>query len=300
MFIPQSREDAAVRERVRRPVSYRRRQLLSALGWAVVGLCFLLLASALIDIIVMVVSHGISSLDLTLFTQPTNGVSGGLLNAIEGTALVTFGSVALAAPVGIAAGVFLSEYARGWLPRVARYLADVLVGVPSIVLGLFGYITMVVYAGWHFSLLAGCITLAMMIMPYIARSTEIAMRSVSPTLRESAYALGATDAAVTLRVLLPACRRAVLTGVLVAMALSMGETAPLIYTVGWSNYVWNGHFTHEPLAYLTYVIWSFINEPFATAHALAFAAALLVTVFALLITITARIMLSRMDHGERS
>ena len=296
MYFPESRAEAVVEVNRRPPVSYRWRRLLSRFGWVVVGMCFALLAAALIDILVLVISRGVGSLDLKLFTQPTNGVSGGLLNAIEGTALVTFGSVAIAAPVGIGAGIFLAEYARGWLPRVARYLADVLVGVPSIVLGLFGYITMVVYAGWHFSLLAGCITLAMMIMPFIARSTELAMRSVSPTLRESAYAMGASDRTVVIRVMLPACRRAVLTGVLVAMALSMGETAPLIYTVGWSNYTWHGQFTHEPLAYLTYVIWSFINEPFPTAHALAFAAAFLVTVFALLITMAARVMLTRMDR----
>ena len=279
-----------------RPVSYRRRRILSALGWAVFALCFVALAAALVDILTLVVGRGAESLNVTLFTTPTNGVSGGLLNAIEGTAVITFGSVLLAAPIGIGAGVYLSEYASGWLSRVARYLADVLVGVPSIVLGLFGYIVMVVYLGWHFSVLAGCITLAIMILPYITRTTELAMGSVSPALRESAYALGASDAAVILRVLLPACRRPVLTGVLVATALSMGETAPLIYTVGWSNYLWKGHLTHEPAAYLTYVIWSFINEPFASAHALAFAAALLVTVFALLITVAARLLIPHRDE----
>ncbi|MEJ2643832.1 MAG: phosphate ABC transporter permease PstA [Gammaproteobacteria bacterium] len=282
-------------ERPAMPVSYRRRRLLSVLGWAMFALCFVVLAAALVDILTLVVTRGIGSLNLTLFTKPTNGVSGGLLNAIEGTAVITFGSVLIAAPIGIGAGVYLSEYATGWLSRVARYLADVLVGVPSIVLGLFGYIVMVVYLGWHFSVLAGCITLAIMILPYITRTTELAMGSVSAALRESAYALGASDATVILRVLLPACRRSILTGVLVATALSMGETAPLIYTVGWSNYLWQGHLTHEPAAYLTYVIWSFINEPFASAHALAFAAALLVTVFALLITVAARLLIPRQE-----
>lgn len=274
------------------PAFYLRRRLKSAVGWVALGLCFFALAFALVDIVAMVLNRGLHSMNLTLFTEPTNGVSGGLLNAIEGTAVVTFGSVALAAPIGIGAGVFLSEYATGWLPPVARYLADVLVGVPSIVLGLFGYIVMVVDLGWHFSVLAGCITLAMMILPYIARTTELAMNTIPTALRESAYAMGASDATVIMRVLLPACRRSLLTGVLIAAALSMGETAPLIYTAGWSNYLWNGHLTHEPIGYLTYVIWSFINEPFASAQALAFAAALLITVFALVITVAARILVS--------
>lgn len=272
-----------------------RRRLVSALGWALAALCFVGLAFGLLDIIYMVLRRGGSSIELSTFTTSTNGVSGGLWNAIEGTLLLTLGSVLFAGPVGIVAGIYLSEYAGRNFAKVVRYLSDVLVGVPSIVLGLFGYITMVLLLGWHFSVLAGAITLAIMITPYIARTTEIALQQVPHTYRESAYALGASDVSVIFKVVLPACGRRILTGVLLATAISMGETAPLIYTVDWSNYPWSGKFTHEPVGYLTYVIWSFINEPFKSAHRLAFAAALLVTMFALTITLTARLVLSRFE-----
>ncbi len=281
------------------PGRYLRRRIMSGIGWAVCTLCFVALGAALLDILFVVARGGASSLKPELFLTSTNGVSGGLLNAIEGTAVVTLGSVILAAPAGIGVGIYLAEYRHRKFPMVVRFVADVLVGVPSIVLGLFGYITMVVGLGWHFSAAAGAITLAIMITPYIARTTELALLDVPGTLRESAYALGASEASVIGKVLLPACAGRVLTGVLVAMALSMGETAPLIYTVGWSNYTWQGHLTHEPLGYLTYVIWSFINEPFESAHKLAFAAALLITFFALGITLSSRIILRRLGHHGR-
>jgi phosphate transport system permease protein len=270
---------------------YLRRRLVSAAGWIVCGACFVLLAFALLDILFVIARGAAPALTSQLFTQPTQGVSGGLLNAIEGTVVLTLGSVAIAGPLGIGVGIYLSEYRDRPFSRIGGFIADVLVGVPSIVLGLFGYITMVVGLGWHFSVAAGALTLAVMILPYIARTTELALSEVSASLRESAYALGASEASVLLRVLIPACSARILTGILLSMALSMGETAPLIYTVGWSNYLWAGHLTHEPMAYLTYVIWSFINEPFASAQRLAFAAALLITCLALAITLSSRLVL---------
>lgn len=274
------------------PLFYWRRRAVSLLGWIVCGLCFALLGFALLDILFVVCRNGISVLKPELFTTTTNGVSGGLLNAIEGTAVLTLGSVFLAAPIGIGIGAYLAESGNNAFSMVIRFISDVLVGVPSIVLGLFGYVTLVVFAGWHFSVVAGAITLAIMILPYITRTTELALRDVASHLRESAYALGASDATVMFRVLLPACAGRVMTGILVSMALSMGETAPLIYTVGWSNYVWKGELTHHQVGYLTYVIWSFINEPYASAHHLAYAAAFLITLFALGITFASRTLIA--------
>jgi phosphate transport system permease protein len=167
----------------------------------------------------------------------------------------------------------------------------VLVGVPSIVLGYFSYVTLVIGLGWEFSALAGAITLAVMVMPYIARFTELAMRQNPPSLRESAYALGCRESQVILRILLPAARSGVVTGILLSLAISVGETAPLIYTAGWSNYMWSGKLTQEPIGYLTYVIWSFINQPFESAHELAYAAAVLVIGVVLVINVAARALL---------
>ena len=272
----------------------RVRSASSALGWGLSALAFVVLAFALLDIMRLVFVRGISALDVQLFLTPTSGIAGGLLNAIEGSVLITFGALLLAVPVGVLAGVYVSEFSREAFARVVRFVADVLVGVPSIVFGLFGYLTLVAGLDWHFSLAAGCITLSMMIAPYILRTTELALRGVPTELREAGYALGASQANLVLRVLLRECASRVLTGILLATAISMGETAPLIYTVNWSNYYWSGHLTHEPVAYLTYVIWSFINEPFASAHALAYAAALLITLFVLALTLLARLSLNRL------
>lgn len=267
---------------------YRRRRITGLLGWTVCGACFVLLAFAMLDILFKVLKGGFSAMNLKVLTETTQGVSGGLLQAIEGTMVLTIGSVLIATPLSIGVGVYLSEHRNRFFSKVVRFMSDVLVGVPSIVLGLFGYVALVAGLGWHFSVLAGCITLAVMIIPYISRSVELALLAVPQSLRESAYALGASDASVVTRVLLPRCASRIITGVLLGMALSMGETAPVIYTVGWSDYLWNGQVTHQSMGYLTYVIWSFIDQPYQSAHKLAFAAALLITVMVLLITISTR------------
>ncbi len=254
-------------------------------------LTFLLVVAPLVDMLWTVLSRGGSALNWVVFSQVTNGISGGLLNAIEGTLVLSGGALLFAAPIGVLAGVYLAEYGAGAWGRLVRFLADVLTGVPSIVLGYFSYVTLVEEMGWQFSALAGAITLAMLIVPYIARFSEMALRQNPPSLREAAYALGCKEPQVVFKVLLPAARSGVITGVLLALAISVGETAPLIYTAGWSNYMWNGQLTHEPIGYLTYVIWSFINQPFASAHALAYAAAFIVIGVVLLINIAARLLL---------
>jgi len=210
-------------------------------------------------------------------------------NAIEGTAVLSAGALLLAVPFGAASGIYISEYRHGvWAPTV-RFLADILVGVPSIVLGYFGYVTMVEGLGWNFSVAAGSITLAIICLPYICRTTELALQQVSPDLREAAFALGANDRRVITRICLPAALPAMLTGILLALAISVGETAPLLYTAGWSDFLWNGRLTHSLIGYLTYAIWTFINELFTSAHALAYAAAFLVTIFVLIVNIVSRL-----------
>ncbi|MGH7081912.1 MAG: phosphate ABC transporter permease PstA [Acetobacteraceae bacterium] len=267
------------------------RRFHAGIGWAATMLAFGLLAAPLFDILWLVTRRGVAAISPAIFTAPTNGIAGGLLNAIVGTLVLSGGALILGVPAGVGAGIYLSEFGSGRFAAVVRFVADVLTGIPSIVLGYFSYITMVIGFGWRFSVLAGAITLAMMIVPYIARMTELALRGLPVALRESAYALGASDRTVVLRIVFPPASPGVLTAALLALAISVGETAPLIYTAGWSNYVWSGRFIHEPVAYLTYVIWSFINQPFASAHRLAFAAAFLVVLMVLAINITARLLL---------
>jgi phosphate transport system permease protein len=269
------------------------RRLFSMLGWLASGVALLLLSVSMVWILAVVLIRGITALSPTLFTTVTQGSGGGLLNAIEGTAVLSAGALLLAVPLGAGAGIYVSEFGFGRWAASIRFLADVLVGVPSIVMGYFGYVTMVEGLGWNFSVAAGAIVLAIICLPYICRTTELALGQVSRDLREAAYALGASEGRVILRICVPAALPAILTGILLALAVSVGETAPLLYTAGWSSYLWDGALVHSPIGYLTYAIWTFINEPFASANALAYAAAFLVTTFVLAINILARFVIGR-------
>ncbi|HUZ13195.1 MAG TPA: phosphate ABC transporter permease PstA [Caulobacteraceae bacterium] len=284
---PAARPDA----RQRSPLLRWWRRLGTSAGWAATGLAFLALAAAMLWILQVVVVRGAGALTPSIFTGVTQGNGGGLLNAIEGTAVTSLGALLLAVPCGLAAGIYVAEYRHSGWAAVIRFLSDILVGVPSIVMGYAGYVMMVVGLGWHFSVAAAAITLAVIALPYICRTTELALRQVSMRLREAGYALGGADAAVILRIALPSALPGVLTGILLALSISVGETAPLLYTAGWSDYLWNGQLTNAPIGYLTYAIWTFINEPSVQANRLAYAAALLVTGIVLVINIAARLVL---------
>jgi len=268
-----------------------RRRIFAYLGWTLCALAFLLLSGAMIWILSMVFLRGVGALNLSLITQTSPPTGNGLLNAIEGSVLISFGGILLAAPLGLAAGIYLAEYDTGPLAPTVRFFNDVLVGLPSIVVGYFAYVTMVASLGWQFSLAAASIALAIIALPYICRTSEMAIRQVPRSMREAAFALGATDSRVALSICVPIAMPGVLTGILLALAIAIGETAPLIYTAGWSSYLWTGHLTKEPVGYLTYVIWAFISEPSESAHALAYAAAFFVTLFVLIIGVLSRLAL---------
>ncbi|MBU6449980.1 MAG: phosphate ABC transporter permease PstA [Rhodospirillales bacterium] len=270
-----------------------RRIITGKIGWACCGVALLLVIGPLVDIVGVVTWHGVAAFSPHLFTENTTGPNGGLANAIKGTFLITFFAMLIAIPLGVGAGIHLSEYGRDKLASATRFMSDTLTGTPSIVLGYFSYIVMIIGFGWGFSLAAASITIAILIVPYLARITELSLQQVPNTMREAAYALGAKDSTVVFKVVLPAASSGVMTGALLALAISVGETAPLIYTAGWSNYGWNGQFTHEPVAYLTYVIWTFIDQPDAKSHALAFAAAFLVMLVVLAINVGVRLTVRR-------
>ncbi len=280
-----------------RSVLETRRLITSRIGWVLCGIGLALVIAPLLDIVAVVAWRGLSAFSPHLFTENTTGPNGGLLNAIEGTLLITIFAMVIAVPLGVGAGIHLSEYGKNRLGSAIRFMSDTLTGTPSIILGYFSYIVLIIGFGWGFSLAAAAITIAILIVPYLARITELALQQVPNSMREAAYALGAGDAAVIFKVVLPAASSGVLTGALLALAISVGETAPLIYTAGWSNYGWDGRFTHEPVAYLTYVIWTFIDQPDAKSHALAFAAAFLVMLVVLAINIGVRLTVRRRDHG---
>ena len=270
-----------------------RRKVISSVGWIACGAGLLLIIFPLLDIVGVVTVNGLAAFNWALFTKNTGGAALGMANAIEGTFVITIFAMAIAVPIGVGAGIYLSEYGRNKTGATIRFLSDVLTGTPSIVLGYFSYIVFIIGFGWGFSLAAAAITIAILIVPYLARITELALQQVPNTMREASFALGSTDATTVFKVILPAASFGVITGALLALAISVGETAPLIYTAGWSDYAWSGHFTHSPVAYLTYVIWTFIDQPDAHSHALAYAAAFLVMLVVLAINIGVRLTVKR-------
>ena len=188
-----------------------RRKAYTIAGWFLTGFALLLLSSAMVWILTTVFVRGVGALSPALFTTTTQGIAGGLLNAIEGTALLSLGALLIAVPFGLAAGIYASEYGHGYWAPTVRFLSDILVGVPSIVLGYVGYVTMVDWLGWNFCVAAGSIALSVICLPYICRTTEFALQQVPTDLREAAFALGASEGRVIFGICLPAALPAILT-----------------------------------------------------------------------------------------
>lgn len=272
-------------------ISFQRRfksRLAVIAAWLAVTVALL----PLVHMFWIVLSRGIAAFSLTLFTQTTQGRSGGLLNAISGTILLVGLAMIIAVPLGLLSGIVSAERPTRWA-RTVRLMSNMLAGVPSIVVGYFGYVVFVGYFGWGFALLAGSISLAIIMLPFIFRATDLAIAQVPPELRTASLALGASQTTAVRTVVLRAALPGIVTGILLAVGTAVGETAPLIYTAGWSNYLPALRLTHAPVGYLTYVIWAFINEPFASANALAYAAALVLLALVVMLNMAARWALAR-------
>jgi phosphate transport system permease protein len=236
---------------------------------------------------------GISALSPTLFTEitPPPGSKGGLANAIGGSILMSTIAVAAGTPIGIFAGTYLAEYARfGKLAFVVRFVNDILLSAPSIVIGLFIYEILVVQMG-HFSGWAGAAALTVIVIPVVVRTTENMLLLVPDGLREAATALGAPQNFVIKSVTWKAARAGIITGILLAVARISGETAPLLFTaLGNSGWSWSPKAMNEPMASLPGVIYTFATGPYEDQHALAWAGALLITATVLVLSVIARIL----------
>jgi phosphate transport system permease protein len=246
----------------------------------------------LLSIFAFVAVRGIPALKPSIFFTVTSGIAGGLANAITGTFLLVTLAVIMVTIVGIGTSIWSVEFASPFGRRVIRFSIDVLSGVPSIVIGYFLYVALVQIAGWGFSLFAGSLALTIFMLPYVTRASDLALSNVPVTLREGAVALGARPATVLLSISFPYAVPGILTGLLVAIGIGLGETAPLIYTAGWSNYMPSLHMTHAPVGYLTYVVWTYISQPFAESHALAYAAAALLMILVFCTNLVARTFLA--------
>jgi len=248
---------------------------------------------ALVWILFVIFSKGAAALNWAFFTKlpaPPGMEGGGLGNAILGTLIVTVLATVLGVPVGLASGVYLSEVGRKtMLASAVRFMTNVLMGVPSIIIGVFVYAIVVVRTG-NFSGYAGALALALIMLPVVASTTEDMLRMVPDSLRESALALGAPQWKVTLGVVFRASRAGLITGVLLAVARVSGETAPLLFTALNSPY-WPGSL-NEPMANLTVTIFNYAMSPYPDWQTMAWGASFLITAGVLGVTITTRAIIS--------
>jgi phosphate transport system permease protein len=259
------------------------------------GILALLAAVPLVSVLVMLIIRGGARLSLALLTQlpPAAGMTGGGIgNAIVGSVLVVFLGALISIPVGVLGGVYLAEInPEGRAGGVVRFCAKLLTGLPSILAGVFAYTTVVLVTG-RFSPLAGGIALAVLMLPTILLTTEEAIRAVGDEMREAAIGMGATQVEVVWHILIPTALPAILTGVLLAVARGAGETAPLLFTLTFSDFWLRGHFM-EPTASLAVLIYNFSKSPFENQKEIAWAASLVLVLIVLVLTLGAQALSQR-------
>ncbi|MDP1548735.1 MAG: phosphate ABC transporter permease PstA [Nitrosomonas sp.] len=272
---------------------YTRRRIVNA-----INLTFSILAMAfglfwLFWILFTLFEKGLGGISIAIFTQmtPAPGSTGGLLNAIAGSLVMVILATLIGTPVGIMAGTYLAEYGqRGWLAPVTRFINDILLSAPSIVIGLFVYTVYVAKMG-HFSGWAGALALSLIVIPVVVRTTEDMLRLIPDSLREAAAALGAPQWKIVTLVTWRASKVGIMTGVLLAIARISGETAPLLFT-SLNNQFWNADM-NQPMANLPVVIFQFAMSPYENWQELAWTGALLITLSVLGLNIAARFFLRK-------
>jgi len=281
------REDPVPAQAATSPL-YRRRLATNRINLLVSAAAMAFGMLFLVWILVVLFGKGFAALSPALFTQmtPPPGSSGGLANAIYGSVIIVAAATFISTPIGILAGIYLAEFGKnGWIARTTRFINDILLSAPSIVIGLFVY-TVYVAPVQHFSGWAGSVALALIAVPVVVRTTENMLHLVPASLREAAVALGAPMWKVILMVTLRAVRGGVVTGILLAVARISGETAPLLFTA-LNNQFWSSNM-NAPMANLPVVIFQFAMSPYEDWKLLAWGAALLITLAVLVINILAR------------
>lgn len=277
----------------------RRRKLFSHIFEILCGLAVVVALIPLAMILFYVIKEGAGSLNLDFFThmpKPVGEVGGGMANAIVGTLILIGIAAAFAVPVGCLCGIHLAEY-PGKFSSAVRFAADVLNGVPSIVIGIFAY-GLVVLPVKRFSALAGGLALGFLMIPIVVRTTEELIRLVPGGLREGALALGATRSRAVFSVIVPAALPGILTGILVALARVAGETAPLLFTA-LNNAYWSTSLT-QPIASLTVQVYTYANSPYDDWHRQAWAGAFLLVMMILALSIAARLAVRRLERMNRT
>lgn len=272
---------------------YARRRIKNLIALVLSGAATLFGVFWLTWILWTTISYGINNLNVALFTQmtPPPGDEGGMLNAFFGSMVMSLLAIVMGTPIGIAAGTYLAEYANyRRIGTIIRFVNDILLSAPSIVLGLFVYSLVVAQMG-HFSGLAGSIALAFIVLPVVVRTTDEMLRLVPAQMREAALSLGVPQWKVIVQVLYRASVSGILTGVLLALARITGETAPLLFTA-FNNQYWTTDLM-APMANVPVVIFQYAMSPYEAWKSLGWAGAFIMTMFVLVLSVIARIVLLR-------
>jgi phosphate transport system permease protein len=267
---------------------YLKRKIINKVTLSIAVITVIFALTFLVWILWTLFSQGLSHLGLDVFTKmtPPPGSSGGLLNAIAGSLYMVIIATVIGTPIGIMAGTYLAEYGKtGWLAPTTRFINDILLSAPSIVIGLFVY-EVAVHTSGHFSGWAGSLALSLIVIPVVVRTTENMMQLVPSTLREAAAALGSPYWKVVVNVVYRAAKTGIMTGLLLAVARISGETAPLLFTA-LNNQFWNADLS-KPISSVAVVIFQFAMSPYEDWQHLAWAGALLITLFVLGLNILAR------------
>jgi len=275
-------------------IHLRRRRLTNRIAWVLAGIALLLVLIPVVSVVGGIVARAVPHWQWNAFTTDTSGFGGGFENAAVGTLELMIGVAIIAGIIGIAGGIYLAEYCPEGKGAILRGASEVLSGVPSIVLGYVGYVSLVVAFHWGYSLAAALIVLSVLVMPYIVKTTEVAIRNVPTNYREGAEALGLRSSYIIRKVVLRPALPGIATGLIVAMAIAMGETAPLIYTAGFNNSLPSApwHLTHSPIGYLTYLVFTDFDEPYNSARQLANQAALLLVALVIILILVSRIVIA--------
>lgn len=252
----------------------RRRRLINSVMSSLTTVCAVFVSALLLIIIGYIAIRGVSSLSFEFLTDTPKpvGEGGGIGNAILGSFMMTVLAAVIGLPVGVAAGVYLAEYGKNWFGNIVRFVADTLIGIPSIIIGIFIY-TLVVLPMGRQSAFAGGLALAVIMIPIVARTTEEMIKLVPNSMREGALALGAPQWRVAMNIVLPAAASGIATGAMLAIARVTGETAPLLFTALNSRFY--NYYLDQPMSSLTVQIYNYATGPFEVEHAMAWAATLI-------------------------